>query len=121
MIKIEKNKLKSVKNHIFFGVNIIIIFNICVCGVGCIDSDTKGIAGSYYDGSTYTLDVYDNHTYTCTRIVGYFRDTEVTQTVTGTWTRDKDMVVFTGDCVVTTAYIQGDMLVTEERKYVLLQ
>jgi len=121
MLKIEKNLFKSAKNLLISGINIVVIVNLCMWGAGCIDSDTKGIAGSYSDGVSNTLDVYDNHTYRCIQVVGYFRDTEVNHTVTGTWTRTDDIVVFTGDCVVTTAYIHGDELIVDGKTYGLLE
>ncbi len=49
--------------------------------------------------------------------VGYLMEREVNLSVGGTWKRENDMVIFSGDGVTTTAYIQGENLITEDSKY----
>ena len=44
--------------------------------------------------------------------VGYLMEREVNLSVGGTWKRENDMVIFSGDGVTTTAYIQGENLIT---------
>ena len=118
MIKSNKNVKKSMKNHVFAGFNVLLILTLIVFGAGCVGpEDPDDITGTYMKDDKTTLQVFENKTYFFKLRVGYLMGREVNQTVTGTYTIEDDKVIFVGDGVRTTAYIQGENLIIEGNKY----
>lgn len=112
MMKYIKNKKSAI-----IGAGLI-VYVIIGC-IGCIADGTDNLAGTYSDveNNKTTLIVYDNNTFFNKERVGYLMGKEINFTVTGTYTRKGDLVVFSGDGVITTAYIHGDDLIVEGSRY----
>lgn len=112
MIKSIQNKKTAI-----IGAGLI-VYVIIVC-TGCIADGTTGLAGTYSDveNNKTTLIIYENNTFFNKERAGYLMGEEVAFTVTGTYTRKGDLVVFSGDGVITIAYIHGDDLIVEGSKY----
>ncbi|KAF5430290.1 hypothetical protein C5S42_00540 [Candidatus Methanomarinus sp.] len=88
-------------------------------GAGCTDNETKDITGTYsdIDNDKTTLIIYDNNTFFNKERAGYLMGREINFTVSGTYRRENDMIIFSGDGVTTTAYIQGEDLIIEGSQY----
>lgn len=118
-MKLENNIKKSMKNKILSGFNILVIVSIFLVVAGCLENEAKDIAGTYsdIDNDKTTLIIYDNNTFFNKEVAGYLLGKEINFTVTGTYRREGDMIVFSGDGVTTTAYIQDENLIIEGSQY----
>lgn len=118
MVKSNKNVKKSIKNRIFAGFNILIIVSISFFCGGCIGpEDQDDITGTYSKDNKTTLVLYENETYFFKLRVGYLMGREINQTVQGTYHIEDDRIIFLGDGVTTTAYMQGKNLIIEGSQY----
>ena len=118
-MKPDKNYKKYMKNHIFPGINVIIILTLIIFVAGCTDQEPKpdDFTGTYTKDDKTTLQIYENGTFFFKLRVGYLMGREINQTVGGTYHIEEDRVVFLGDGVETVGYIQGDSLIIEGSKY----
>ena len=110
---------RSMNKKKFVLFNVLIIFSTILMSAGCLDNETKTIAGTYsdVDNNKTTLIIYDNNTFFNKERAGYLLGREINFTVSGTWRQEGDMVVFSGDGVTTTAYVQGENLIVEGSQY----
>jgi len=114
----SKNKIKKhVKSKIFSGINLLIIVSISLMGAGCTDNEMKDITGTYSKDNKTTLEIYDNNSFFFIERQGYLLGREIKLTTRGTYRREDDMIIFSGDGVTTTAYIQGENLIIEGSQY----
>jgi hypothetical protein len=112
MSKLENKSNKSIKNQILSGI----IITIFICGAGCANNLTN-INGTFAKDDATTLEIREDLTFTFTERQGYLMGREINMSVSGTYVRDGDIVIFSGDGVTTTAHIQGDTLIIEGDQY----
>ena len=119
MTKSDKNVKKSMKNHIFPGFNVLLILTLVVFAAGCVGPEPDDMTGTYAADETgkKMLTLHDNGTFLFKLRVGYLMGREINQTARGTYHIEDDKVIFLGDDVRTTAYIQGGNLIIEGSQY----
>lgn len=113
MVKFKNKPNKSMKNQILSGI-IVCLF---IMGAGCTGINSSDVTGTYSKDDKTTLDVYANETFCFTERQGYLMGREIVLTAEGTYVRENDRVIFSGDGVQTTAYIDGRNLIIEGNQY----